>query len=234
MDINEKREARRTAVRAAFPLTIPVMTGFLCLGIAYGVLMQTKGYGVVWSTLMSAIAFCGSMQFVAITLLTTAFDPVAAFLLSLMVNARYVFQGLSMLERYRGLGRVRPLLIFTLCDETFSLSSSVDIPAGVERKPFYCTLSFCNYFYWVIGTALGGLVGNLITFNTAGLDFALTALMVVLLLEQWKKRENHPAAVIGLACTALSLVLFGAENLVLPAMGLVLVTLLIGRKRLCI
>lgn len=118
---------RRAALRAAFPVTVPVMTGFLCLGLAYGVLMQTKGYGPLWSVLMSAVAFGGSMQFVAITLLTTVFDPLQAFLLSVMVNARHIFYGLSLLEKYRGLGRVRGFLIYTLCDETFSLVSSLSL-----------------------------------------------------------------------------------------------------------
>ena len=173
---------RRAALRAAVPATIPVMTGFLCLGIAYGVLMQSKGYGPGWSVLMSAIAFGGSMQFVAITLLTTAFDPIQAFLLSIMVNARHMFYGLSLLDKYKGLGKVRPFLIYVLCDETFSLVSTLEPPEGVAGKDFYFWISLLDYLYWITGTALGGLAGNLITFDTTGLDFALTALFVVLFL----------------------------------------------------
>ena len=187
-----QRHQRRAALRAAFPATIPVMTGFLCLGIAYGVLMQSKGYGPGWSVLMSAIAFGGSMQFVAITLLTTAFDPLQAFLLSVMVNARHMFYGLSLLDKYKGLGKVRPFLIYVLCDETFSLVSTLEPPEGVAGKDFYFWISLLDYLYWITGTALGGLAGNLITFDTTGLDFALTALFVVLFLEQWKKPENRP------------------------------------------
>lgn len=174
------------ALRAAFPATIPVMTGFLCLGTAYGLLMQSKGYGPGWSVLMSAIAFGGSMQFVAVTLLTTAFDPVQAFLLSVMVNARHMFYGLSLLD----------------------------------------------YLYWITGTALGGLLGSFLTFDTTGLDFALTALFVVLFLEQWKKPENRPAGVMGILCAAASLAVFGADNMVIPAMVLVLAVLLSARCRL--
>lgn len=222
-----------SALRAAFPHTIPVMTGFVFLGVAYGVLMQTKGYGPLWSTLMSAIAYGGSMQFVAITLLTTAFDPVQAFLLSCMVNARHLFYGISMLEIYRGLGKSRIPLIYVLCDETFSLVSTVQPPEGVERKKFYLSISLLNYGYWVAGTALGGLVGDFIPFDTTGLDFALTALFVVLFLEQWKKPENRPAGLIGLAAAALCLVVFGPENLVIPAMLVIVAILLMGRKKLC-
>lgn len=220
------------ALRAAFPATIPVMTGFLCLGVAYGVLMQTKGYGPLWSVLMSAIAFGGSMQFVAITLLTTAFDPLQAFLLSVMVNARHIFYGLSLLGKYKGLGKVRPFLIYVLCDETFSLVSTLEPPEGVERREFYFWISLLDYSYWIAGTALGGLVGNFITFDTTGLDFALTALFVVLFLEQWKKRANRPAGVLGIVCAAVALAAFGADNLVIPAMALILVLLLVLRPRL--
>ena len=224
---------RRAALRAAFPVTVPVMTGFLCLGLAYGVLMQTKGYGPLWSVLMSAVAFGGSMQFVAITLLTTVFDPLQAFLLSVMVNARHIFYGLSLLEKYRGLGRVRGFLIYTLCDETFSLVSSLEPPAHVERRDFYFWISLLDYSYWIIGTALGGLVGGFVPFDTTGMDFALTALFVVLFLEQWYHRENRPAGVMGILCAAAALALFGPDNLVIPAMFLILLVLLGGRKRLC-
>ena len=223
---------RRAALRAAFPATIPVMTGFLCLGVAYGVLMQSKGYGPLWSVLMSAIAYGGSMQFVAITLLTTAFDPLQAFLLSVMVNARHMFYGLSLLDKYKGLGKVRPFLIYVQCDETFSLVSTLEPPEGVARRDFYFWISLLDYLYWITGTALGGLAGNLITFDTTGLDFALTALFVVLFLEQWKKPENRPAGVIGILCAAVSLAVFRADNMVIPAMALVLAVLLGVRRRL--
>lgn len=225
--------SKQTALRAAFPVTIPVLTGFTCLGLAYGVLMQTKGYGPLWATLMSAIAFGGSMQFVAITLLTTAFDPIQAFLLSVMVNARHIFYGLSFLDKYKGLGKIRAYLIYTLCDESFSLISTVEPPENVEKKDFYFWISFLNYSYWVIATALGGLLGRFITFDTTGLDFALTALFVVLFMEQWKKKENRFAGVVGIVCAAASLAVFGADRMVIAAMVLILLVLLGGRKRLC-
>lgn len=225
---------KKTSVfRSAFPVTVPVLTGFLCLGIAYGILMKTKGYGPIWSVLMSAIAFGGSIQFVAITLLTTAFDPIQAFFLSLMVNARHIFYGLALLDKYKGLGKLRAFLIYTLCDETFSLVSVLDVPEGIAPKKFYFWISLLNYLYWIAGSAAGGLLGNFITFDTTGMDFALTALFVVLFMEQWKKRESRPAGIIGLGCAAASLAIFGAEQMVIPAMILILAVLLGGRKRLC-
>ena len=234
MEQAKKNKKERRALRAAFPATIPVMTGYLCLGMAFGVLMKTNGYGPFWAGLMSLMCFAGSMQFVTITLLTTTFDPVQAFLLSVMVNARHIFYGLAVLDKYKGLGKVRAFLIFALTDESFSLVTTVEPPEGVERKDFYFWISFLNYLYWAGGSIVGGLVGSLITFDTTGMDFALTALFVVLFMEQVKKKENRPAGLIGVGCTVLALVLFGADNLVIPAMILILLVLLGGRKKLCI
>ena len=231
--MQNRSEQLKKSIAAAFPKTIPVLTGFLVLGMAYGVLMQTKGYGALWSLLMSAIAFCGSMQFVAITLLTTVFDPVQAFLMSLMVNARHLFYGISMLEKYKGLGKIRGFLIYTLCDETFSIVSSVEPPIGVERKYFYVFISLLNYLYWVIGSFLGGLAGSFITFDTRGLDFVLTGLFVVLFLEQWKNKRNRIPGVIGLGVTALALIIFGKDNFIIPAMIMIMASLIIGRKKIC-
>lgn len=228
-----KKNPGVSALAAAFPHTLPVLTGFLVLGIAYGMLMQKNGYGVQWAVLMSAVAFCGSMQFIAITLLTTVFHPLEAFLLSLLVNARHLFYGLSMLEKYKGFGKVKALLIYTLCDETFSIVSCVEPPEGVDRKRFYLSVSLLDYGYWVFGTFLGGIAGTYISFNTKGLDFALTALFVVLFLEQMKKPEQRVFGIIGIAATVLGLVVFGANQMVLPSMGLVLLALLVGRKWLC-
>ena len=169
----------------------------------------------------------------SVTLLTAAFDPVQALVMSILVNARHCFYGLSILEKYKGTGWVRPFLIFGLTDETFSLVSTLEPPAGTERRYFYFWITLLDYLYWLTGSALGNLLGSVLPFDSAGMDFALTALFVVLFLEQWKKKENRPAGVIGLVCTAASLWVFGADNLVIPAMILVLAVLLGGRKRLC-
>ncbi|MEM1485853.1 AzlC family ABC transporter permease [Oscillospiraceae bacterium PP1C4] len=221
------------AMKCAFPHTIPVMTGFLVLGMAYGVLMQANGYSTLWAVLMSGIAFCGSMQFVAVTLLTSAFQPVHAFLLSLMVNARHLFYGISMLDRYKGLGKIRGFLIYTLCDETFSISSSVQVPDGIQKKYFYFFISFFNYLYWVFATFLGGIVGSFVVIRTKGLDFVLTALFVILFVEQMNTPENRPSGIIGVGCSIVSLIIFGPNRIVIPAMILIVSTLLFRRKKLC-
>ena len=222
----------RAALRAAFPHTIPVLTGFFCLGVAYGLLMESKGYGPFWSTLMSLVCYCGSMQYAAIALLTAAFDPLQAFLLSILVNARHMFYGLGLLSKYKGLGAARIPLVYTLTDETFSLLSTIEPPDNVDRKKFYLSVSLLTYGYWALSTLLGGVLGKALTLDLTGIDFALTALFVVLFLEQWKKRENRSAGLIGLACAAVALFFFG-DDLVIPAMVLILAVLLGGRKKLC-
>ena len=232
MERLEEQPNQRAALRAAFPATLPVLTGYACLGLAYGLLMEANGYGPLWSALMSAIGFGGSMQYVAITLLVTAFDPLQAFLLAIMVNARHIFYGLSMLDKYKGLGKVRPFLIYVLSDETFSLVSTLEPPEGVARKDFYLAVSLLNYSYWAVGSVIGSVAGRFITFATTGLDFALTGLFVVLFIEQVKNPQNRVSGIIGLVCTAAAVAVFGADQLVIPTMALILAVLLIGRKKL--
>lgn len=221
------------AVRAAFPHTIPVLTGYLAVGIAYGVLMAAKGYNFLWSGFISAFAFCGSMQYVAITLLTTAFDPIQAFVLSLMVNARHLFYALALLPKYRKLGKLRYFMIYTLADEQFSLSSSVEPPEDVDPTLFYFSMNLLTWCYWVVSSMLGGLLGGLITFDLTGIDFALTALFVVLFIEQVIPRENRAPGVAGMVCSLVGLALFGADSMVIPAMVLTMAVLLLGRRKLC-
>lgn len=228
-----KQPHHAAALRAAFPATIPVLTGYLCIGMAYGLLMANAGYGVFWALLLSLLCYAGSMEFVAVSLLTAGFDPVQALLMALMINARHAFYGLSMLEKYRGTGWARPFLIFSLTDETFSLVSTLEPLDGATRRDFYFWISLLDYLYWQMGSVLGALIGGLLPFDTTGLDFALTALFIVLFLEQWRKRENRPVALIGLGCTAASLAVVGADRLVIPAMVLILAVLLGGRNKLC-
>ena len=228
-----KQTKLSAAVRAAFPHTIPIMTGYLAVGLAYGVLMASKGYNFLWSGFVSAFAFCGSMQYVAITLLTSVFDPAQAFLLSLMVNARHLFFSLALLPKYRGAGRLKFFLIYTLSDENFSLSSSVEPPEDIDPPLFYFAMSFLTWLYWVVFSMVGGLAGSLLTFDTTGIDFALTALFVVLFIEQVVKKENRAPGAAGLVCAVAGLAVFGADNMVIPSMVLTLAVLLLGRRKLC-
>lgn len=221
---------KMTALKAAFPHTIPVLTGFSFLGIAYGLLMESKGYGVGWTFLMSTLAFAGSAQYVAITFLTSVFNPVYALLMTLLVNARHLFYGVSLLDKYQKTGRLKPYLIFGLCDETFSITCSTDAPDEVERKWFYFFITLLDHVYWVVGSVLGSILGSVVSFNTTGLEFVLTALFVVIFVGQWKSQKNHKPAMIGLVGSTICLMVFGKDHFIIPAMITILVALTLHRK----
>lgn len=220
------------ALKAAFPFTIPVLTGYLFLGTGFGILMNSKGYDLGWTILMSVCIFAGSIQYVAVTLLTSVFNPLYALLLTLLINARHLFYGISMLERFKGAGRLKPYLIFGLTDETFSLLSTTDPPEGIERKWFMFFVTLLDHSYWVIGSAIGGLLGYIINFDTKGIDFVLTALFVVIFINQWKESKNHIPALMGAAATVLCLILFGQTNFMIPSMILILALLTLIRSRI--
>ena len=219
-------------MRAAFPHTIPVLTGFLFLGMAYGILMSGRGFGWPWILLTSVVVFAGALQFVGISLLTSVFDPLYAFLIALSVNARHLFYGISMLEKYSGTGKVKPYLIFGMCDETFSILCSTEPPPDVDRRAFLLSVTLLNQSYWVLGSVAGGLIGPLLTFDTYGIDFVMTAFFVVIFLNQWRAQKNRSPALIGLGASAVSLLIFGAENFIIPAMILIVACLTVFRTRL--
>lgn len=220
----------RAAFRAAFPYTIPILTGFLFLGIAYGVYMNVSGFPAVYPLLMSLTVFAGSMEFVAVNLLLGAFHPLAALALTLMVNARHLFYGVALLDKYRAVDRKRWYLIFGLCDETFSINCTAHVPEGVDEGWFYFFVTLLNHCYWVCGATLGGLFGSLLAFDLEGLEFVMTALLAVLFLEQLCKERDHTSALLGVGLSAVCLVLFGSQRFVIPSMLAILgaLTLLRG------
>lgn len=223
---------KRRALRAAFPHTVPILTGFLFLGMTYGVYMSSLGFGWIYPTLMALTIFAGSMEFVTANMLLGAFNPLQAFAMTLMVNARHLFYGLAMLDRFRGLGWKKLYLIFGMCDETFSVTCSVRAPEGVDEGWFMTFVTLLDQLYWVLGAALGGLCGSLLTLNTEGLDFVMTAMFVVIFLENWLKEENHTSSLLGLALPLVCLVLFGAQSFILPSMAAILLALTALRGRL--
>lgn len=220
------------AFRAAFPYTVPILAGFLFLGIAYGIYMKSLGFNAMYPILMSLTIFAGSMEFVAATLLLGAFHPMSALFLTLMVNARHLFYGMSMLDRYKGTGKKKWYLIFGLCDESFSINCTADIPVDVDKGWFMFFVTLLNHVYWVVGATIGGVFGALVQFNTEGLDFVLTALFVVIFLEQWRKGKEHQSALVGVGLSTVALILFGGSNFIIPAMLMILGVLTIFRKRL--
>ena len=225
-----KRAKLTRAFRAAFPHTIPILAGFLFLGITYGVYMTQSGFPFWYPMLTSAVVFGGSLEFVIVNLLMGAFNPLQAFIMALMVQARHLFYGISMLDKYRAIGKKKLYMIFGLCDETFSVNCAVDVPEDVNRGWFMFFVTILNQFYWFTGASLGGIFGSIISFNTKGLDFAMTAMFVVIFMEQWKKDRQHISALIGTLCSLVALWIFGSGDFLLPAMAAILCMLTIARK----
>lgn len=220
----------KKAFIAAFPYTLPIFAGFLFLGIAYGIYMRSAGFSSLYPILMSITIFAGSMEFIAVNLLLSSFDPLAAFILTLMVNARHLFYGISMLDRYKGTGIKKLYLIFGMCDESFSINCTTKIPADIDKGWFMFFVTLLNHLYWILGATLGGVFGSFITFSTEGLDFVMTSLFVVIFLEQWFKENNHFSALIGIGLSLCCLILFGGKNFIIPAMISILVCLTIKRN----
>ncbi len=225
-----KRKLAMAALRAAFPHTIPVLTGFGFLGLTYGVYMSSQGFNFLYPLLISITVFGGSLQFVAVNLLLGAFAPLQALAVSLALQARHLFYGISMLDRYKGTGAKKPYLIFGLCDESFAINHTANIPEGIDHGWFMFWVTLLDQSYWVIASALGGILGSLISFDTTGIDFVMTAMFVVILLEQILKERSVVTAAIGVSASLFSLVLFGADNFLIPAMIIIIAALTVLRK----
>ena len=223
---------RKKALFAAFPHTIPVMTGYLFLGMTYGVFMRASGFPAWYPMVTSLSVFAGAMEFVTVSLLMGPFNPVQALAMALMVNARHLFYGLAMLKKYAGAGVKKLYLIFGLTDETFSVNCAADAPEGVDKHLFMFFITLLDHFYWFAGASLGGLFGSLISFSTEGIDFVMTAMFVVIFLENWLKEKNHMSSLIGLGLSALCLIVFGADGFIIPAMLAILGMLTLMRKYL--
>lgn len=220
------------SLKAAFPHTVPILAGFLFLGMTYGIYMNVSGFSFVYPMLMSMTIFAGSMEFVTVNLLLGTFNPLQALMMTVMINARHLFYGLSLLDKYRDTSFFKPYLIFGMCDESFSINCSVEVPEGTDKKWFYFFVTLLNQIYWVSGATLGGIFGSFINFDTTGIDFVMTAMFVVIFLEQWLKEKIHVCSVAGLGISALSLLIFGAEDFIIPAMIGLLAVLTLIRKPL--
>lgn len=213
--------ARNLALRD----TVPVMTGYLFLGFGFGILMQQSGYGFWYAVGMSICIYAGSMQYVAVGLLTSGAGLLTTAMTTLLVNARHLFYGISMVERYKGAGKKKPYLIFALTDETYSLVSGRVLPEGIDHHQYDFWVSLLDHCYWVAGTALGALVGSILTFELPGVEFVLTALFVCIFTEQWLSTRDHRPALVGVGATALCLIVFGKEVFLIPSMALIALVL---------
>ena len=218
-------------VKQAFMKSVPVMAGYIVLGIGFGILMRNAGYGVIWSLSMSALIYAGSMQYVGVGLLTGGASVITAILTTIMVNARHLFYSISMIEPYKDAGKYKPYLIFALTDETYSLLCDGKVPEGVEANRFRFVVSLFNHSYWIVGSMIGNLLGAVLPFSTAGIEFSMTALFIALFTEQWLTAKDHFPALVGLLSTLLCLILFGKENFLIPAMLLITFALTLLRRR---
>jgi 4-azaleucine resistance transporter AzlC len=221
---------QKSALRQAFLDTVPVMTGYLFLGFGFGILLNQKGYGVLWAFAMSAFIYAGSMQYVAISLMTGGASLLLTALTTLMVNARHLFYGISMVDAYKGAGKKKPYLIFALTDETYSLVSQGRVPEGISPHGYCFLVSLLDQIYWVTGSVAGSLAGALLPINFEGIEFVLTALFVTIFVEQWLSVRDHRPAITGVASTLLCLLLFGRDVFLIPSMVLIAVLLSISRK----
>ena len=229
----------RKALAAAFPVTVPVLMGYLAIGIAFGLMLQEIGYNFIWAFFMSLTIYAGSGQYLGVTLLATAAALGTVAVMTLLINFRHLVYGLSLLEKFRGMGIRKLYMIFSLTDETYALLSSAQAPVGVNPKNFYFAIALLDHAYWVLGSVIGAVAGALIPIDTQGIDFAMTALFVVIAIDQWKAYKNHFPALLGAAATVVFLIVVGGilgpesqQNLLLVSLGVIVVVLLVMRDRL--
>ncbi len=218
------------ALRAAFPHTIPIFAGFWFLGIAYGIYMNVSGFSFIYPMIMSLTIFGGSLEFLAVSMLLAPFAPLQTIIMTLIIQARHLFYGISMFDKFKGMGWKKFYLIFGMCDETFSINYTAEIPDDVDKGWFMFFVTLLDHFYWFSGATIGGLVGSLINFDTTGLDFVITAMFVVIFMEQWMKERKHYTACIGLISTILCRIIFGTNQFMLPTMLCILICLIGLRK----
>ena len=223
---------RRKALKAAFPCTIPIMTGFIFLGTAYGIYMNASGFSFVYPLFMSMLIYGGSLEFVAVEMLLSPFAPLQVFIMALLIQARHLFYGISMLDKFRGTGWKKFYLIYGMCDETFSVNYTADIPEDVDRGWFMFFVTLLNQFYWVASATTGGIIGSLLKINTDGISFVMTAMFVVIFMDQWLKEDQHLSSLIGLGVSLICLLIFGADSFMIPTMITIVVLLTVLRHRL--
>lgn len=233
-----KKKIRASALKFAFPKTIPVLTGYVFLGITYGILMTTNGFPVWLPVLTALIVYTGSMEFLLTDILLSSFNPASAMATAFMVGARHLFYGISMLSKYRNMGWKKFYLIYTTSDETFSVNYSMDVPENIDRGWAYFWVSFLDQMYWVAGAAIGAIFGSFITIDLDDLDFVMTAMFVVIFLGQWEKDGkklktvllDHVPEFIGILGSIAALLIFGPDKFIIPAMIIILVLLLAFKK----
>lgn len=228
----KRTPAGGTVVRQAFVKSVPVMAGYIVLGIGFGILLHDAGYGVPWAFAMSLLIYAGSMQYVGVSLIAGGASVLTGILTTIMVNARHLFYSISMIDRYQNAGRYKPYLIFALTDETYSLLCDGDTPAGAEPDLYRFLVSLFDQCYWVTGSVLGSVLGAALPFSTAGIEFSMTALFIASFTQQWLTSREHIPAAVGLLGSLACLLVFGPDRFLIPAMLLITAALTLLRPRL--
>ena len=221
------------ALKKAFPYTIPILAGYVFLGFSYGVYSSACGLPIWEPILMSIVVFGGSLQFVSVSVFLSTFAPIQTLLLALMVQARHLFYSIAMLKKYKDTDKkMKWYLIFGLTDETFSVIDSADIPDSINKNWFYFWITFLNQIYWIIGSTLGSILGTNLPFDSTGIDFMLTALFVVICLNQFLKEKTHYSTIIGFITSIVCLLIFGSDNFIIPTMVSILIFLTLFRNKI--
>lgn len=220
----------KKALKYSLIKTLPVLFGYLFLGFAFGLLLQREGYDFLWAFLISVFVYAGSMQFVMISFFNGGISFITIVIMTLLINSRHIFYGLSFLEKFKNMKKVYPYMIFSLTDETYSLLCSVKVSDIISERKVYFLIAFLNQCYWIIGSILGGLIGQIINFNTKGIDFSMTALFVVIFVEQWKESTTHIPVFIGLFSSLFCLIIFRTEKFILPSLILTVTILILLRQ----
>lgn len=218
--------------KRAFRDSLPVLAGYLALGIGFGVLLQSKGYSFLWALLMSCTIYAGAGQYAAVDLLSSGASLITTALMTLLINARHFFYGFSLLDKYKGTGKAKPYMIFGLTDETYSLVCTAKLDDTVNHKKYYFFLTALDQLYWITGCTLGALLGEFIPFNSTGIEFAMTAIFVVIFVEQWMSTKEHLPAILGALTTLVCMFVFGKQLFIIPSMILIAIELVAFRKKL--
>lgn len=210
--------------------TVPVMLGYLFLGLAFGLMLQDAGYHFLWAFFCSLFVYAGSMQFVLVTLLTGGANLLYAAVMTLFINGRHLFYGLSFIEKFQGMGRAYPYMIFSLTDETYSVLCGLKVPENMDENRVTFYIALFDHIYWITGSVLGAVIGQLVTMDTTGIDFSMTALFIVIVINQWKDSKEHKPVLIGAVIGLFCLFLLGADTFLLPSLAITALVLLGGRK----
>ncbi len=218
------------ALKKAFPYTLPILTGYAFLGMALGIYMNAAGFSFIYPLMTSTIVYGGSLEFVVVEMLLSPFAPVSVFIMALLVQARHLFYGISMLDKFKGIGLKKYYLIYAMSDETFSLNCGLEVPEGVDKGWFMFFITFLDQMYWIIATITGCLLGSLLNINTEGISFVMTSMFVVIFVDRWLKDKNHISAIVGVLVSLICLIIFGSSSFMIPTMVSIIVILYILRK----